>query len=278
MSELQPSVYTFESDLPPPVFEGAPLPVREFQVATMIRDSLFMRSDSLPHVLGKTNGESIEDVAREIEASGEPVEVRNARLMALIAAMTEENLTESTTLGQWQLAPHMGMLHAVAATLGAGLPVSGETLGMAASFHDEYRERQTTAGEPYMAPASDFVVDAIKRAMSYYGSMDFISGEKGTARYLAHYLYDVGKVFYELPVTLEGLAAYADAEEASGLVAAYEHIARQIHATREALLAREPELLVHLEQVYERVRATQDSYDARIEALGTQEELPGLEY
>ncbi|HEU4715376.1 MAG TPA: hypothetical protein VFS14_00920 [Candidatus Saccharimonadales bacterium] len=253
MSELQPSVYAFEPDLLPPVFEGAPLPVREFQLATMVNDSLFMRSDSLPEAVVKTGDETLADIVREIEANDEPTAMRDGRVIALIAAMTEENLVESTTLGRWQLAPHMGMLHAVATALSTGLPVSSESLGAAAAFHDEYRERESSKGESYAAPKSDAVVGAIKHTMSGYGSMDFISGEKGTGRYLAYYLYDIDRILYELPVTPEMFKNYTGGEEAWDLVAAYEHLMRQIHATREALLAREPELREHLESVYERV-------------------------
>lgn len=256
MSELHPSAYAFESDLLPPVFEGAPLPMREFQLTTMVNDSLFMRSDSLPGVLEKADSETLADAVREIEASGEPVEVRDARLVALIAAMTEENVAESSTLGEWQLAPHMGMLHAVAVALSTGLPVSSGALSAAAAFHYEYRERESPEGDPYASPASDAVVEAIKHTMSGYGSMDFISGEKGTRRYLAHYLYDIDRVLYELPVAPEALATFDENEEAQDLVAAYKHLMRQIHTTREALLAREPELREHLEKVYERVEGT----------------------
>lgn len=253
MSELQPSVYAFEPDLPPPVFEGAPLPVREFQLATMVNDSLFMRSDSLPKTLGKTGDETLAGIVRAIETNGEPIAVRDGRILALIAAMTEEKLAGSTTLGEWQLASHAGMLHAVATALSTGLPVSGEALSAAAVFHDKYREREKPNAEPYAPPSPGVVVEAIKHTMSGYGSMDFISGEKGTGRYLAYYLYDIDRVFYDLPVTPEMLKNYAGGEEARDLVAAYEHLMRQIHAAREALLAREPELRDHLEAVYERI-------------------------
>ena len=254
MSERSPHVYEFIPDLLPPVFEGAPLPVREFQIHTLINDSLFMRSDTVPETLSVAKESSIEDVVRELEGRDEPVDVKDGRLLGLVAAMTEDSLTRSTTLDKWQLAPHLAMLNAVSAALSAGLFVSDEALRMGAVFHREYSGRDT--GPPdisYVSPGVEPVVQEIKRTMSNYGSMDLIRNVRGIGRYLSYYLYDIDSKLHDLPVPLEALAAYENDANAMPLVGAYNCLTTQIAATRNELMEREAELNEHLERVYERI-------------------------
>jgi hypothetical protein len=279
MSELKPSAYEFVPELPPPVFEGAPLPIREFQVRTVIKDSLFIRSDSLPEVLGKREDESIEDVVGEFERGDEPTSVKDGRLIGLVAAMTERGLGESTTLQDWQLAAHLGMLNALGAALSAGLPMSEDSLGMAMAFHREYSGRDAAApdNDLYASPGADSAIQEMKRSMSGYGSMDFLTGEKGIERYMSYYMHDIDRMLYELPLTPEVLASYKEDSDTRHMVDACNYIITQVEATRVAVLDRKGELEEHLELVYERVAETQASQDARIKARGIQEELPGLE-
>lgn len=254
MSERSPHAYEFVPDLPPPVFEGAPLPVREFQVRTVINDSLFMRSDALPESLSTGEGASIEDVVQEFEACDEPIDVKNGRLLGLVAAMTEEGLVESSTLDKWQLTPHIAMLNAIGAALSAGLAVSGEALRKAVILHGEYRGRSAEVSDgSYPLPGADPVVHEIKRTMTHYAGSDLIRDERGVGRYLSYYLYDIDKNLYDLPVTIETLSAYEKDEYARPLVSAYETIIAQVAATRRQALEREAELNEHLERVYERI-------------------------
>lgn len=266
-------MYEYEPDFPPPVFEGAPLPIRQFQVLTMINDSLFLRSDSLP---APFKNESIQDAVHEIEGTDEPIDVKNARLMGLIAAMTEIGL-EASTLPKWRLTPHLGMLNALGAALSAGLIVSEDSLRMAAALHQGYGGHDAPGSDDlYASPGADPVVLGIMHTMSNYASMD-TEGEKGVEKYVSYYTYDIDKTLYDLPVTPEILASYEGDEEARHMVALCDRIIREVDATRTAVIDREDELMAYLEQVYERITEVQAAYDARIEAEGMQEVLPGLE-
>ncbi len=273
MSELKPSVYEYEPDFPPPVFEGAPLPIRKFQVLTTINDSLFMRSDTLP---ASFKNESIQDAVREIEEADESIDVKNARLIGLIAAMTEIGL-EASTLPKWRLTPHLGMLNAIGAALSAGLIVSEASLRMATAFHQEYGGHDVTdSDDPYASPGADSAVLGIMHTMSNYAGMD-IEGEKSIEKYVSYYMYDIDKTLYDLPVTLEMLASYEGDKEVQHMVALCDHIISKVNATRSAVIDREDELVAHLEQIYERIAKVQAEQEARIEAEGVQEALPGLE-
>jgi hypothetical protein len=236
-----------------------------------------MRSDYLPAPLEQyfKNG-SIEDVVRESEGSDEPIDIKNARLIGLVAAMTDKALCESSTLQKWQLASHMGMLNAISAALSAGLAVSEDSLRMAMAFHQEYSDNAAVSDDPYVSPGADPVILAIKHTMSGYGSMDVGRDEKGVEKYVSYYTYDIDRVLYDLPLTPEALASYEEDKEARHMVNIYEYIVTQVEATRSAVLDREDELKEHLEQVYERVTEVEVAYEARIEARGVQEELPGL--
>lgn len=276
MSELKPGVYEFKPDLRR-VFEDAPLPIRQFQIPTVLRDSLFMRGDSLPASLGGSDeNESIEAVVRRFEEGDEPVDVKDARLIGLIAAMTEEGL-ESTTLSEWCLTPHLGMLNAIGAALAAGLMVSEDSLRMAITFHQEYSGHEsTTSVNPYASPSADSAVLAIKHTILNYAGMDK-EDEKGIEKYISYYTYDIDKTLYDLPLTADMLGLYENDEDAGSMVDLFERILTEVKETRKAVLDREDELQEYLEQVYEQIAKVRFAYDARIEGRGVQEELPGLE-
>lgn len=274
-----PKAYEFDPDLPPPVFEGAPLPIREFQVLSTVNDSLFMRSDFLPASLhAYSKSDSIEDIVREFEESDESIDTKNARLIGILALMTDAGLAESSTIKSWQLAPHLGMLNAIGAALSAGLVVSEDSLRAAVAFHHEYSDHSKgTLDDPYTSPGADSAIQAIKRTISAYASMDVYREEKGVEKYISYYTYDIDRQLYAMPPGLEAIASYAEDEEARHMVDLYHHIIAQIEAARSAVLGREDEIGAYLERVYERIAQVQADLEAQTRARGVQDELPGLE-
>lgn len=171
------------------------------------------------------------------------------------------------------------MLNALAAALSAGMPMSADSLRMAMVFHREYsgRDAAATDDDLYASPGTDSIVKAVKRTMNGYGSMDFLTGEKGIERYVSYCLYDIDGMLYDLQLSPELLESYRKDANTQHMADACSHIITQIEITRSAALDREDELKEYLEQVYERVVKTQAAQDARAAAQGEQETLPGLE-
>jgi hypothetical protein len=182
----------------------------------------------------------IEEVIAESEATSDPIDVKNARIIGMLAAIHDDELSTDMTWRQWRLAPHTGMLNALGAALISGLSLSAEAVKLAANLHAGNTDSNNLrpAEEIYASPGCIGMVDDLRDWMSgaYHGAL-----ESEIEEFMAYYTNLIDFHIAHLPPGRHMLATYPEQDNGPA-IRLYRYIAEQVIVTKDALLDRSGEI------------------------------------
>lgn len=275
MTELDLAPYEFEPELPRPVFQDPTLPVRELQIDGTLGQS-FAGLANWPPNLDQVPGDRVKDVVWKSERTDDPIDVKDARILGMIAATTELELDDRLTLQETKLTPHLAMLNAVGSALSAGLLVSSNALQLAAQIQWEHTRHGSAEGVSYASPGSDAIVRSIQHTMQRYNSLDERE-RKSIDHYVAYDLDFINEALYQTPPGPNMLATYLGERAAKPMVDLYTYILEQIDITQMSVRAKGRELTEYLEDLYRQREEREHLDEERDQRLGIVQMLPGME-
>lgn len=275
MTVLELAPYEFQPEFLPPVFCEPALPVRELQVDVTLRQS-FAGLSNWPPNLDRVPGDRVKDVVWKSEQSDDPIDVKDARILGMIAATTELELDDPLTLQETKLTPHLAMLNAIGSALTAGLLVSSNALQLAAQLQWEHTRNGNAEGVSFASPGSDSIIRGIRRTMRQYNTL-YERGEKGAGHYIAYSLDSINETLHRTPPGPNILATYLGESAARPMVNLYTYILDQIDLTQMSVRAKGPELTEYLEDLYRQSEEWNRRDEERERSLNAIQMLPGLE-
>lgn len=253
------------------ILRGPVSRVREQQIAHTLYAS-YVDGAYWPPSFNSDSKVTLEDVVWEHEKSDEPVGVKNAWIVSMMAIARElelsydpQNIDTAAPMKSWNVEPHISMLNAIGASLVGDLALSEESLRMAALLHRSYRNPGHSATEdPYASPGVESILKSTKDTIGSYAGLDW-GDEKGIALYTSHELLKLDGLLSSLPPGLDALGLYAENEEYLPMLGVYGHILGEIDKLRSAFLGREEELDLYLHERYEIIAKVQREREKRHE-------------
>jgi hypothetical protein len=223
-------------------FDQPPLPLRELQVATVIRHATIIKANWPPPTNDENKPPWIEDVVAESEATNDSDDLKNARLIGMAAVIHEAYVASDLRMRNWRVAPHLGMLNALGATISAGLIVSEDALHLASDFQQDYSEVPVFSLEhPYMSPGPGPVIQGMKHLISTYSTLAFRT-EGGAEGLIAYYADPLDTQIRVLPPGPAVLSSYTQGADTPPNLRFYLGILDEVLKTRSAVVESEPEI------------------------------------
>jgi hypothetical protein len=224
------------------VFEQSPLPLREFQITSLISAAdasaakwpPYQSADAAEHT-------TIEQAVAVSERSEQSTDIKNARLLGMVAATYSIEMRASNTLCDWGLLPHLGMMNALGASLVADLPISDDAIYMASAYHikADTGKRPPDPDKAYASPGSDSLLRGMEQVSALHSAGAF---RLGVAGFIEHFASPLDTQLKDLPPGPQTLATYAKAGSTQPAFKRYIEIQAEVEATRQEVVARQADI------------------------------------
>ncbi len=214
-------------------FEQPPLPLREFQVASIVSATCLMGS-SWPPTSGSEPSVPIEEKIAASEQTEDPIDLKNARILGMLAAIHSIDLTSNLTLKNWGLAPHLGMLNALGAALTSGLPLTEMSLTAAVSLQLSAIGHQgpQDISDAYVSPRHSQLMHGMQKIIHLHA---VAASRAGIQSFVEYHTDPLDMQLDILPPGKQVLTSYAQESNPPPAFGLYTQILRQVHETRDSI-------------------------------------------